>query len=99
MGQGVRTASLSVGGTWTRTRLLTPYVFPPPVGFLWLMPVQYHTGKTDKEFHTAQGQSITAGVQALSDRFNLSYQFGISPNNYFRERYGPSSKSSKEEVL
>lgn len=49
--------------------------------------MQYHTGKSGEEFHTAHGQDITAGVEKLSNQFNLTYQFGTSPSDYFRERY------------
>ncbi|KAF8485567.1 Metallo-dependent phosphatase-like protein [Gautieria morchelliformis] len=54
----------------------------------------YHTGKTGEEFHTARGQSITTSVQALSHRFNLSYQYGISPSDYFLDRVPASSPQS-----
>ncbi|KAF8581789.1 hypothetical protein K439DRAFT_1352955 [Ramaria rubella] len=54
----------------------------------------YHTGKTGGEFHTPKGREITAGVQTISDRFNLSYQFGTSPDDYFRERVPISSPQS-----
>lgn len=88
MSKGVETTLVLVGGTWMRTLSLTLKVYV----MLWsvfhrLISVQYHTGKTGDEFHTEQGRNLTASVQKLSRLFNLTYQLGTAPTDYFRERY------------
>ncbi|KIJ33527.1 hypothetical protein M422DRAFT_35441 [Sphaerobolus stellatus SS14] len=54
----------------------------------------YHTGKHGEDFHTKEGKDITTGIQTLSNAFNLSYQFGIAPQDYFKQRVPTSSSSS-----
>lgn len=55
---------------------------------------QYHTKHHNSSFDTSQGREITAGLEALATRFNLSYQFGTAPQDYTlsRDPY-PSSGS------
>lgn len=62
--------------------------------FLNLSFRQYHTKQQNSSFDTSQGREITAGLEALAARFNLSYQFGTAPQDYTlsRDPY-PSSGS------
>ena len=62
--------------------------------FLNLSFRQYHTKQQNSTFDTSQGREITAGLEALAARFNLSYQFGTAPQDYTlsRDPY-PSSGS------
>ncbi|KAF8260660.1 Metallo-dependent phosphatase-like protein, partial [Lactarius quietus] len=43
---------------------------------------EYHTSRRDSSFDTSQGRMITAGLEALAARFDLSFQFGTAPQDY-----------------
>jgi hypothetical protein len=50
------------------------------------IPRQYHTHRRNSSFDTSQGREITAGLEALAARFNLSDQFGTAPQDYTLSR-------------
>ena len=43
---------------------------------------QYHTGRGNFTFDTAQGRQFTQGLNDLAKRFNLSDQFGTAPEDF-----------------
>lgn len=47
---------------------------------------QYHTETSNKTFDTSDGCSITEGLQDLAEQFDLSYQYGIAPQDYTMTR-------------
>jgi hypothetical protein len=49
--------------------------------------LQYHTGVADETFQTNQGDSITQGLQGLSERFNLDFEFGTAPRDFYLNRW------------
>ncbi|KAJ4471596.1 Metallo-dependent phosphatase-like protein [Lentinula aciculospora] len=56
---------------------------------------EYHTQQRNNTFDTAEGQNITQGLQALSEKYELSTLFGYAPQDYTisRNQY-PSNGSS-----
>ncbi|GAA5849619.1 hypothetical protein JCM5353_004409 [Sporobolomyces roseus] len=52
----------------------------------------YHTGT--ENFDTEQGQAITAELVETAKRFNLTEQYGVSPQDYFLHRYPANSQHS-----
>ena len=43
---------------------------------------QYHTQMSNQTFDTGYGRSITSGLQALAERFDLSFMYGTAPQDY-----------------
>ncbi|KAG2065010.1 Metallo-dependent phosphatase [Suillus decipiens] len=43
---------------------------------------QYHTQDSNRTFDTLEGRSISYGLQELADRFDLSFQYGVAPQDY-----------------
>ncbi|KDR75573.1 hypothetical protein GALMADRAFT_248054 [Galerina marginata CBS 339.88] len=43
---------------------------------------EFHTKKNSLTFDTTQGRSITTGLNALSKKFDLSFQFGTAPHDF-----------------
>ncbi|KAF7332694.1 hypothetical protein MKEN_00152600 [Mycena kentingensis (nom. inval.)] len=65
---------------------------------------QFHSGKNESSFDTEQGKNITAGLYALEERFGLTYQSGVAPQDYTMTRHPyPSANSllslTAEEVV
>jgi len=44
--------------------------------------LQYHTRRNSFNFDTAQGEQITKGLNDLSKKFDLSFQFGTAPHDF-----------------
>ncbi|KAF7302271.1 hypothetical protein MIND_00794200 [Mycena indigotica] len=55
---------------------------------------KYHTGKSDDTFFTEQGKNITDGLHQLEKRFDLTYQYGVSPRDFTMTRDQYPSKGS-----
>ncbi|KAF8589377.1 hypothetical protein K439DRAFT_1628820 [Ramaria rubella] len=64
------------------------YLDPNPVTY------SFHTGLGGASFNTPQGLQITAGLQALARRFDLSQEFGVAPQDYFISRAPYPSNAS-----
>ncbi|KAF7335281.1 hypothetical protein MSAN_02338800 [Mycena sanguinolenta] len=47
---------------------------------------RYHTNRTEGTFSTTEGQNITQGLRALEERFGLTYQYGVAPQDYTMNR-------------
>ncbi|KAF8806633.1 hypothetical protein BYT27DRAFT_7191187 [Phlegmacium glaucopus] len=47
---------------------------------------EFHTSKNDLTFDTRDGKSITEGLNDLATRFDLSFQFGTAPHDFFLTR-------------
>ncbi|KAF8190783.1 Metallo-dependent phosphatase-like protein [Pholiota molesta] len=47
---------------------------------------EYHTQRNIHNFDTAQGQSITQGLNNLAKKFDLSFQFGTAPHDFTLDR-------------
>ncbi|KAH9976377.1 Metallo-dependent phosphatase-like protein [Lactifluus volemus] len=47
---------------------------------------EFHTNRKSSEFDTFKGQRITEGLNALAERFNLSFKFGTAPHDYYLNR-------------
>ncbi|KAJ7265403.1 Metallo-dependent phosphatase-like protein [Mycena haematopus] len=47
---------------------------------------RYHTNRTEWTFGTAEGQNITQGLLALEERFDLTHQYGVAPQDYTMNR-------------
>jgi len=61
---------------------------------------EYHTSRSDRVFDTAQGKSITKGLQGLWERFNLSYVYGNAPQDFTLTRFPyPSNASILSELI
>ncbi|PIL26310.1 hypothetical protein GSI_12066 [Ganoderma sinense ZZ0214-1] len=43
---------------------------------------EYHTGRGNDSFDTLKGQLFTLGLNKLAETYNLSYQFGVAPQDY-----------------
>lgn len=43
---------------------------------------QFHSKRKPFDFDTLQGQQITDGLNALSKKFDLSFQFGTAPHDF-----------------
>ncbi|KAF8527014.1 Metallo-dependent phosphatase-like protein [Hysterangium stoloniferum] len=59
-----------------------------------LVTYLYHTGLRVEEFNSRTGLEISAGIEAIAERFDLAYQFGTSPDDFFRERVPRSHPQS-----
>ncbi|KIL65228.1 hypothetical protein M378DRAFT_162158 [Amanita muscaria Koide BX008] len=55
---------------------------------------EYHTHQQNKTFDTYLGQNITKGLLDLAQRFDLAYQFGTAPQDYYLSRAPYPSNSS-----
>jgi hypothetical protein len=44
---------------------------------------QYHSSRTNQDFDTPEGIAITKGLQALEDKYDLNYVYGVAPQNYY----------------
>ncbi|KAJ6515268.1 Metallo-dependent phosphatase-like protein [Mycena sanguinolenta] len=55
---------------------------------------RYHTNRTEETFGTAEGQNITQGLRALEERFGLTYQYGVAPQDYTMNQSPYPSKGS-----
>ena len=43
---------------------------------------QFHSGRANFTFDTLAGRLITAGLEQLSKRFDLSFLFGTAPRDF-----------------
>ncbi|KAI0685579.1 Metallo-dependent phosphatase-like protein [Cytidiella melzeri] len=55
---------------------------------------EFHTGQKNQTFDTLAGKLITAGLENLAKQFDLSFQFGTAPQDYFLDRAPYPSNSS-----
>ncbi|KIM60913.1 hypothetical protein SCLCIDRAFT_1216413 [Scleroderma citrinum Foug A] len=55
---------------------------------------QYHTRELKVSFDTPEGLDIKRGLKDLADRYNLTYQYGIAPQDYLSTRVPYNSKDS-----
>ncbi|KIL68725.1 hypothetical protein M378DRAFT_157830 [Amanita muscaria Koide BX008] len=55
---------------------------------------EYHTQTSNQTFDTSLGKSITNGLLALWQSFNLGYEFGTAPQDYYLNRAPYPSNSS-----
>ncbi|KAJ7770978.1 Metallo-dependent phosphatase-like protein [Mycena maculata] len=47
---------------------------------------QFHTNRADRTFDTPEGRNITQGLLELEERFGLTYQYGVAPQDYTMTR-------------
>jgi len=43
---------------------------------------QYHTRRTDRNFDTSKGTTITQGLKNLAVKYNIAYQYGTAPHDF-----------------
>ncbi|KAI0090834.1 Metallo-dependent phosphatase-like protein [Irpex rosettiformis] len=55
---------------------------------------EYHTGRENVTFDTASGKSITKGLEELAKRFDLDFEFGTAPHDYYIDRAPYPSNNS-----
>lgn len=79
----VRKISSSRGGIWIQIVWHMRYVFEfEKRGWKDINRVQYHTGRSNFNFDTSSGKSISSGLKALAKRFDLSFLFGTAPRDF-----------------
>ena len=75
--------SLSAGDTSIQIALLSRFVNSClSVNVYELKFVQYHTQRNQLNFDTSSGKSIDTGLEKLSKKFDLSFQFGTAPHDF-----------------
>ena len=47
---------------------------------------KYHTGRSNSSFDTALGESISTGLNNLAAEYDLSFQFGTAPQDFYLSR-------------
>ncbi|KAL5498002.1 hypothetical protein ACEPAH_2933 [Sanghuangporus vaninii] len=47
---------------------------------------EFHTGRSTRAFDTLLGRNISAGMNELAQRFDLSFQFGTAPHDFLLTR-------------
>ncbi|EJD02042.1 uncharacterized protein FOMMEDRAFT_20830 [Fomitiporia mediterranea MF3/22] len=47
---------------------------------------EFHSGQSNQTFDTQAGEAITAGMNQLAERFDLSFQFGTVPHDFLLTR-------------
>jgi hypothetical protein len=57
------------------------YIDANPVSYKW------HTGTTDKNFHTGLGRNISGALTELSHALKLDRAYGKVPHDYFLSRH------------
>jgi hypothetical protein len=60
---------------------------------------EFHTGKADQNFDTQAGKQITEGLQGLTARFNLTYEYGTAPHDFTISRSPYPSEDSLLSLL
>ncbi|EMD32950.1 hypothetical protein CERSUDRAFT_118376 [Gelatoporia subvermispora B] len=55
---------------------------------------EYHTTTSNRSFDTLEGKTITEGMLQLADKFDLSFQYGVAPQDYFLDAAPYPSNSS-----
>ena len=50
------------------------------------MPFQFHTKRNNFDFDTVQGLAITAGLNNLAKKYDLSFLYGTAPHDFYLSR-------------